>query len=249
MTNALTPLSELSPVGDPIAWRLDPGPNYNPEKIGINLQATESLARFIGLGRVVVLGYQGEQSQIQTNKVTVTGANSDGSATGAADISVTRGETHRVSFIDEDPAAPPQCRWPTALIDINRAELASRVSDHIRLGADREPAWSRNVDELLRRGLVTAAWSNLVGKPLGPEAIIQAGIVEGLFMSGDARGVALGGLVFVSSTYVPAFMYRRRFDREARVRHSMLPAGLQLDRFVIGCSRIGMSRIVRPITG
>jgi hypothetical protein len=238
------PINELSPelpeFGG-LAWQMPvPEGACNAGNLLLDTTQVGLVTRLAGLGGVIVRGYQGDTSEYTVNATSVTGMLRDGTASGTASVSVSKAKTEKSELISQDDESPLRdYNWPVATVDMNRSEIASRIADKRRKGASAEGAWAGELNRSLRRGIVTAAASNLV--PEQGADILNTGIVVGaFFIAGGGEGLvtpAAGyAIVFHSLVFTANSLANRLLTGKAmmeRKRWSVFPFGVQPDRLAL----------------
>lgn len=240
-----------------IAWTLDAGPYINVDRYGFDVAAAQRLMRVGGIGAAIISAYQGEQSSIQVDGTSIMGLNSDGSATGTGSASVTKADTHEVDVMGLDQNRLYPARWGLARLAINRTELASRISDDVQRGHTRDDAWARQVDRVVRKGLVSAAAKVLVKEPLEHPVgwagmFVHASVLTYILLAGSAVGAVMYTGLKQGLTYLTAAMANKRLygDMDLRsIRLGLFPYGVQPDRLAIAALMGKTQRLIRPLPG
>jgi hypothetical protein len=197
------PVSELPKVLDDdhnLAWAMAlPEGAVDPRKLVVDMGQFGFATRMAGLGGVVVRGYQGETSQYSLNASSVSGINTDGSATGVGSVSVEKAETENIHLEDDnDIQLPETYRWRVATVDINRAEIASCIADRRRGGQTSEEAWASELNRSLSRGIRTAAFNNLLRTPAKKFYDASYATTYG--------GIAVGELIYSTPDHALSFL-------------------------------------------
>lgn len=256
----LTPVSELPQTldeGGRLAWQYPISTYVDQERIGLHVPRTERAIKMAGFAGVVVKAYMGEQTEYQMNNVQATSVNFDGSITGSADVTTTKAALHQNAINYPQNGLVPICKWPTATVELNRNELASRVADKIHAGANQEKAWATELDHALRRGITAAAKDKLLKEIIRykDEAFVNAAIL--CFVGGQvvAEGVANGlfigpaftyGVVQAGTTFVAAMVNKQNTGHHHmdKRRWSLFLLRQQPDRLALAAAMLASRRVV-----
>lgn len=259
-----TPINELPQMtedGNGIGWQFQPGMYVDQDSIGLHTNRLRRILRVGGLGEIVIRGYYGDQTDYTTNMVGVTGVNEDGSATGmAGGAAVMRAESQRNSLEDE-LTIPVAYRWPSATVELNRNELADRVTNRIHVSsATRDErdhiankAWATEMDHALRKGLVGALKKKHVGDFMG------GGIFGVLDMFRSVIGPIMvmppydlrGGMLyagFYGACLLTDSLEMRKATGDIHLKNrrlSLLPCGVQYDRWALASGMAATQRLIK----
>lgn len=265
----LTPINELPPdfeQDSPVAWHFQPTTYLDQNKVGLHLRRTALVARVAGFAGVVVADYQGDQTTYIAESQSIEDVNFDGSVAGTAKGTVVKAATERASLEEWQGSAeiPDFYKWEHAKVAINRTELASRISTRINRGMSQETAWALELDHSLRRGIGQAALAKLK-KSLQhhSEPLLTGGL--GSVLGGDALiitsgNIAAGSALFLGASYFVQILGDQmtrgrlgflglpaRAPNAPKRRFSVLPFGIQPDRFVGAAALLSSQRLVQEI--
>ena len=238
----------------PITWELSTGTVIDAEAIGVRVSALGRLAWTAGLSELAVRGYYDEDDKPQVTIAHITGINADGTATGTATRAATRTKAFHASLEEEEEDF--QMRRPACSLSIDRRELGSRIADDVRMKRmTREEAWAREVDQLVKRGLLDAAYRGLVKDPLQSRFVRVCGF--GLSSMCDVMSVfdLQSLLLNVSIQQVGSFVIgligsNRTVKQNARAfkPNVFFPYGFQPDRFAYTALKVPTRRLVVPMS-
>ena len=260
-----TPINELPQMtedGNGIGWQFQPGMYVDQDRIGLNTNGLRRILRVGGLGEIVIRGYYGDQTTYTTNTVGVTGISEDGSATGmAGGAAVMKAESQRNSLEDQ-LTIPIAYRWPSATVELNRNELADRVTNRIHASSavnreEREQAadraWATEMNHALRKGLVGALKKKHVGDFGGsgfPGFMDMFGSIVGPLMLMPPYNLRAG--MFYAALYgfelVADSMGLRRSTGNIQLQNrrlSLLPCGVQYDRWALASGMAATQRLIK----
>ncbi|MDB5184593.1 MAG: hypothetical protein JWN38_401 [Candidatus Saccharibacteria bacterium] len=142
-----------------VDWHFAMPPSVDTERIQLNISRLDMLSRIGGIGSNVVRGYQGDVSQYTPG---IGGVNADGTAMASRAVSVTKAQTRNTGSSRDHDILPAHYDTITADHAINRAEMASQITDKIREGTTPEKAWAQLLDSELRGSVRTAGIRFLV---------------------------------------------------------------------------------------
>ena len=245
---AIHELPRTADDGNGIAWQFEPSRSADQERIGLHTNRLRRILRMGGLGEVVIRGYYGDQTTYNTTVDSISTINEDGSTTGIGKATVARAETQR-SSLEEIHTLPTSYRWPTATIELNRNELADRISNAVHRGGDANKAWAQEMDYALRRGLLSVLRRKNV-KDL--TASLQDGLLSatGAVMAippyhwmwqGTVLAVAHGLTFFNDSMQLSIDTGSAQFDKK---RLSIFAGGIQYDRWALASGMLAAQRLI-----
>ncbi len=188
--STFTPLSELPPETSTLHLAL---PEYAPtDRIGLNMQAIGSVARWGGFNRdVVIRPYSGDTTSYSGAVMGFDG----GGAAFMGGVSTTEADKSQADFDKSDglPILGSDWRSRTDLtLRLNMSELTDQVQ---RSGKSvRDPAtWSAGINRAVGSGLRQAAFEHLLGAPLPKEEVFYSVL--------DAGGMAM--LSTIGAAHMP----------------------------------------------
>lgn len=144
-----------------IRWNFTLQPSIDAERISINLDRLHRLHRIGGIAASVVFDYQGDRSEYTPG---ISGINSDGTAIASKTGTAHKAEETKTNTFDLFPPNLERQFGKVAVAHgINKAELASTISDKVRKnGGEREKLWASQLDQALRHSLRDAGKENLI---------------------------------------------------------------------------------------
>lgn len=147
----------------PLLWDLHVPPAVDAERLEVNMTMLKRYQRVGAISSSAVLEYQGETTQFTPG---IAGINADGSAIATKSGVLNRAERSKGELFD-DLNIPPRFSGeygrPLMLHKINKAELASKISDEVREhGKTREQAWARQLDLGMRESFRKGGKEHLV---------------------------------------------------------------------------------------
>ncbi len=155
----------LSMNAAPLLWGVHLPPSVDAERLQFNVGALERVQRVGAVATCLVTEYQGDRSEFTLG---VTGINADGTGIASSVGTCRPAEKSKVSHID-DPAIPDnriiRSSFGKAILQqsLNKAELASKVSDEIRSGKSREDAWARQLNSAFAISFRAGSKEHLMG--------------------------------------------------------------------------------------
>lgn len=135
----------------PIVWGLTPPSSVDPERLEINTTAWRRLQKVGAMSASVVIEHQGETTTFTPG---INGTNADGTAT-ATKAGVTKKADKSKSKIIRPREIPKfienESGRPVVFHDVNKAELASSVSDEVRSSdKGRDTIWASQLNLALQ---------------------------------------------------------------------------------------------------
>ncbi|HSW36890.1 MAG TPA: hypothetical protein VLG37_00815 [Candidatus Saccharimonadales bacterium] len=247
----LVSVSEFRPgVDERLQWDFALPPSLDQDRIQIHLPLLRTAHRLGGIAHSLVYDYQGDLSIFTP---AVAGINPDGSAVATKAGVAKKAEPTTTRITDLDPTIYPHYGKAEARHGINKAEIASRVSDRVGRGQTPEKAWAKELDKALRVSLRQAGSEHLLihNLELGHlsetmDYLWHLGLAGAL-----APDLANGHLGFGSKliiSFYGAILAVESLDNKNRHgstllkqrRWSMGPISYQLDRYLImsGLTRV-----------
>lgn len=247
------PLSDIDRVTPTPKMRIDGvfPPYVDPREIGIGLRGINALCRLGGIRRLQVVGVSGDVSTVTPE---IGGMDSHGNAIASLKSTVTKVPAHSGSF---QPSNIPDnilsaSIWVNATVEINTREIEERIRNaNEKNGVRSNKAWSREVNQALRAGIVEVGLRHLLLDHSQTDVL-----AFGLVTTFQASAIALGlmpsrGLVvpFIAAagdllTHVVDNLGNER--DEDRYRHSAF-AGYQFDRAALLALRGKSTKVVKAL--
>lgn len=230
-----------------LTWGLNPGSYVDAERIVVDTAHMRRVARVGGLGRVSVGEYQGYRTQTETAITGIGTFSPDGNATATGVVTRATAERQRVTLVRPEEKLAKEYQQPVARIDINRPEVASRVSDRIAGQATTEKAWSQELDLALRFGLWGASKNNLTNETaMGSAASSIAFCNLPLALQGNTTSLITYGSIYGTFLLFGALQNKEETGsfHLRRLRFSLFPGNFQLDRLAVGGAMLATRRLV-----
>ncbi len=238
----------------PLSWGVTL-PDGVAESLVVNTTAIRRIHRVGAFAASIVSEYQGDTTEYSHN---ITSVGMDGSATAGRSMVTRRAELGRAE-IHYRPDVGPNVTYGMAVVrhSVNRAEIASRISDEVRVGTPRPEAWASVLDASLRESYEKAAREHLlrlggsapriaIVTMLGPAMAAIGGLeTQNPVLVGSAVGViALANFAqYAESMELSRHLGKNPIDK----RWSIIPGKTQPDRYALTRAALATHRLIKPI--
>lgn len=230
-------------------------PEDMADSLAVNMRAIRRIHRVGAFAGGIVLEYQGERTEYSHSVVSV---EPDGSATAGKSVVLHKADLAKPSIHYRSDISTDRRTYGKAAVthDLNKAEMASLVSDGIRTGQTRPEAWADVLNASLKQSYVRAARQHLflpsnrlagtiaiVGAiETGPAVMMVSGMIQH-----DPNLIEVGASLAAISQIVPGVVARTMNADVADRRWSLIPFATQPDRFALTAGIVATSRLVKAI--
>jgi hypothetical protein len=236
----------------PLSWGIEL-PSGIAEALVVKSGAIERLHRIGAFAGGVVVQHQGDTTQYSHSFSSI---NEDGTATAARSVATQKADLAK-AFVRYQPGVGHTSTYGKAFVrhDLNRTEIASRVSDGIRQNVPREQVWAQVLDASLRASYAKAAQQHLLQSGLRGRFISLAPLIAPLQVTSFgmdwhnpsllAVGMSGVGISYatMSATIKGLSMHKDMNPKDKR--WSVLPCFMQPDRYALFRGTLATSKLVK----
>ncbi|GEM_PF-5853166 len=230
-------------------------PEDMADSLAINMRAIRRIHRVGAFAGGIVMEYQGERTEYSHSVVSV---EPDGSATAGKSVVLHKADLAKPSIHYRSDVLTDKHTYGKAAVthELNKAEMASLVSDGLKTGQTRPEAWADVLNASLKQSYVRAARQHLF---LPPNRLADTIAIVGLIETGPAVMMAsgilqhdqnlfeVGASLAAVSQIVPGVVAKIMNADVADRRWSLIPFSMQPDRFALTAGIVATSSLVKAI--